>query len=121
MMSLNSTLEMINLHGSQDSEAIEAELMAEIQDALDPLAQKSETVPVVVADQKFKLHGQKSGDRDVPIVVADQKFKPDERNLDDRIVQMEFSELQSRIHTLCANDVPFGKSGMTAAAVTYQV
>ena len=121
MMSLNSTLEMINLHGSQDSESIEAELMAEIQEALDPSAQKTETVPIVVADQKFKLPGQKSGDPDVSIVVADQKFKLDDRNLDDRIVQMEFIELQSRIQALCAKDVPFGKSGMTASAVTYQV
>ena len=98
MVNLNSTLDMIDLNDSQDSEAIEAELMADIQEALDPRAQKADPAP---------------------IVVADQKFKPS--SLDDRIIQMEFNELQSRIQSLCQTEVTYGDSGLTASAVTYKV
>ena len=63
----------------------------------------------------------KEGDdlSDVTIVVADQKFKSSD--LDKRIVQMEFEELNSRIAAFSASGEPFGTSGLTAEAVTYKV
>ena len=96
MTSLNSTMEILAIHQSQNSQEIEDELMADIQEALTPSAKAPDDVTIVVADQKFK-------------------------SLDDRIVQLEFSELQERINDVCARELSFGSSGMTASAVTYKV
>ena len=104
MMSLNSTLEMINLGASQNSAEIEAELMADIQEALTPGAKIQTDVSIVVADQKFKPAGGQ-----------------DNTDLDDRIVQIHFAELQERLAKFSDSDIPFGKSGLTASAVMYKV
>ena len=98
MNELQTTLELINLDSSSDGsmDALEKELLADYQ-------------PSKAADRSRIASKQ-----------TNQQITNSPTDLDDRIVRMEFEELQSRIQKLVDNNVSFGFSGMMASAVAYK-
>ena len=58
-----------------------------------------------------------SDDNRVSSKQTNQQINDRPSDLDDRIVEMEFQTLQTRINHLIDQNVPFGQSGLVASAV----
>ena len=87
METLQTTLEMINIHSDNESDEIDAEFEASL------------------------LRGDDSDG---------EKSVESSKNLDDRLFEIEFGELQERIDDLVSHKIPFGTSGLLSSAVAYK-
>ena len=93
MESLQTTLEMMEVDSAEDE--------------IDPEFEK-------------ELLGESVPENEISSKQTNQQNQDQPSDLDDRIIDMEFETLQSRIGELIRNNVPFGRSGMVASAVTFK-
>ena len=104
MDNLQTTLEMLAINSSDESDELDSDFERELL---------SGEAPANVQPESNSNSLQKSSQ----VVQGLQNAQNTRSSLDDRIVQMEYDVLQGRIDNLVANNVPFGKSGLLISAV----